>query len=230
MTVRAFLLVALAALAFGFAGAWIFSATGLGDRDRRAWLLDNPDVLPEMVAELERRESAGRLAEVEGEALDPFPGAVLGNPEGARVLVEFTDYGCTYCAASRAHVEELVARDPELKVVVREWPIFEGSEQAARMALAAARQGRFGAFHDAMFAAGPPSEQTIAAAAARAGLDLARARADAASPEVDFELARNRRLAQAIGFTGTPSWIANGRVIEGAVGTEALAEALEGDG
>ena len=92
-------------------------------------------------------------------------GAVLGNPEGSHVLVKFTDYGCTYCRQSIAGIDRLIAADPELKVVVREWPIFDGSEQAARMALAAAAQGKYPAFYHAMFDQGPPSDANVARAA-----------------------------------------------------------------
>ena len=152
------------------------------------------------------------------------------NPEGSKVLAKFTDYGCTYCRQSIAGLDELIAKDPELKVVVREWPIFDGSEQAARMALAAARQGRFAAFYHAMFEQGPPSEATIARAASIAGLDLETAQAFAASDEATAELARNMAYAQRLQFSGTPSWIAGDQTIEGLVPAERLAEALEENG
>ncbi|HEU4820008.1 MAG TPA: DsbA family protein, partial [Qipengyuania sp.] len=116
-----------------------------------------------------------------------------------------------------------------LRVVIREWPIFEGSEDAARMALAAAHQGKYPAFYKAMFAAGPPSDATIAQAAKVAGLDLGRARTVAASDAVAAELAKNMQLARTLGFTGTPSWVAEGRVLQGAVGYDALKQALAGE-
>ena len=220
---------ALIALVFGFAGAWLWSLSGLGEQRARDWLVANPEILPDMAEALEKRRAQARLAEV-GEAVTrPFPGAVLGNPKGARTLVKFTDYGCSFCRASVADVAKLIAADPKLRVVIREWPIFEGSEAAARMALAAARQGKYPAFYKAMFAGGPPSPVTIDRAARSAGLDIARARADAASDAVAAELARNMQLARRLGFTGTPSWVAGGRILEGAVGYEALKQALEGE-
>lgn len=221
------LLTALIALVAGFAGAGIWSVFGLDDSRTREYLLTNPDLLPKMAEAYQQQESQGRLAEVADGVEQAFPGAVLGNPEGSVTLVEFTDYGCTYCRSSVAAVEQLIAQNPNLKVVVREWPIFEGSDGAARMALAAGKQGKFAAFHHAMFELGPPSDATIVAAAKAAGLDIVRARKDAASPDIEAELARNQQVARAIGFTGTPSWIAEGQILEGAVGPEALASALE---
>lgn len=221
---RASLLAALTALVFGFLGAAIWDYSGLGEARIRAFLLANPDLLPQMAQAYEEQEAAKRLAAMGDEVFAPFPGAVLGNPRGSRVLVEFTDYNCPYCEASLKDVNRLVAEDPDLKVVIREWPIFEGSEAASRMALAAALQGKYRAFHDAMFATGD-----VAAAARAAGLDMARAEADAASEAVSGEIARNLDYARALGFTGTPAWIAGRRPIGGAVGYERLKAALAGE-
>ncbi|GIX21074.1 MAG: hypothetical protein KatS3mg120_2750 [Erythrobacter sp.] len=221
---RASLLAALTALVFGFLGAAIWDYSGLGEARIRAFLLANPDLLPQMAQAYEEQEAAKRLAAMGDEVFAPFPGAVLGNPRGSRVLVEFTDYNCPYCEASLKDVNRLVAEDPDLKVVIREWPIFEGSEAASRMALAAALQGKYRAFHDAMFATGD-----VAAAARVAGLDMARAEADAASEAVSGEIARNLDYARALGFTGTPAWIAGRRPIGGAVGYERLKAALAGE-
>jgi protein-disulfide isomerase len=222
------IVTALIALVFGFAGAGLWSLTGLGDQRTRAWLVANPDILPAMAQALERKEAEAKLADAGGAVMRPFPGAVLGNPRGTRTLVKFTDYGCTYCRASEADVQKLIAADPDLRVVVREWPIFEGSEEAARMALAAARQGKYPAFYKAMFAGGPPSPATVARAAEVAGLDLAQARAFAVTDAVAAELAQNMQFARTLGFSGTPSWIAEGQVLQGAVGYDALRQALEG--
>lgn len=228
MTTRQMVITALLALVFGFAGAGLWSLSGLGEGRTRAFLVANPDILPEMADALRLQDGEKRLAEVGEAATRPFPGAVLGNPRGTRTLVKFTDYGCTYCRSSEKDVQRLLADDPQLRIVVREWPIFDGSEDAARMALAAARQGKYPAFYKAMFAAGPPSPQTIAAAARTAALDMDAARAFAASDTVAAELAQNMELARTLGLTGTPSWIAGGRILEGAVGHDALKAALDG--
>ncbi|TCD06959.1 DsbA family protein [Erythrobacteraceae bacterium CFH 75059] len=206
----------------------LWFAGGFADRHIRSYLLDHPELLPAMVENLQHREAQSRLQSIRDDVATPFPGAVLGNPNGSRVLVEFTDYACGYCKASVADVARLVAADPELKVVIREWAIFPGSEEAARWALAAARQGRFAAFHDAMFAAGRVDDASIAAAARAAGLDLDAARLALRSPEIEQELERTRAFAAQLGFTGTPSWVAGDQLIQGAVGERALAAALAG--
>lgn len=222
-----FVPVALVALAFGFLGAWGFTLTPLHGSATRAWLMDHPEVLQDMAQKLQDQESAKRLAGIRGELETPFPGAVLGNPRGTVTLVEFSDYGCTFCRHSVSDVKRLIAANPDLRVVVREWPIFEGSEAAARMALVAAKQGKFAAFHDAMFAGGPPSAATISAAAKKAGVDMDAARTAGMGQDVTYELQKNYQLARQLQFQGTPAWVVGNRVIGGAVGQAQLSDAIE---
>ena len=216
------------ALASGFAGAAVWDVTGLGDRATRQYLLANPEVLPEAMQVLQQREQQAAIEPLRGELETPFPGAVLGNPDGAVTLVEFSDYACTYCRQSVADVNALIAANPDLKVVVREYPILSPeSLDAARMALAAAQQGRYAEFHDAMFRLGPPGAEAIEAAAVEAGIDLARARAAIAGGAFDIQLQSNAMLASRLGISGTPGWVVGDRALNGAVGLEAMSDAVE---
>ncbi len=191
------------------------------------YLMAHPEVLPKAMAKLERTQTASQLAGVRDQVEQPAPGVVLGNPNGKIVLVEFTDYACSYCRRSNEDVDALIAANPDLKVVVRELPILSpGSADAARMALAAGEQGRYGAFHRAMFAAGRPDAGSIAAAARAAGLDMARAQKVIADPATERELVQNLDIAKQLGFTGTPSWVVGDTLLTGAVGRAKLAEAI----
>lgn len=221
------LLTALMALIFGFLGAATWSYSGLADARTQEFLLKNPDMLPKMAEAYQAQESQKRLADLGDDVYTPFSGSVRGNPNGSKTLVKFTDYNCGYCEASLADVDRLVREDPELKVVLRELPLFDGSEAAARMALAAGMQGKFEAFHLAMFERSPVTPDSLSAAAQAAGLDLELAQRDAASEAVTVELAKNFSFAQALGFNGTPAWIAGGTTLSGAVGYEAMKEALD---
>ncbi len=236
-----FALFAAVLLVGGFAG-WLWGSgrlggdpgAGLARADRRAieqvvrdYILEHPEILPEAMENLQKRETSKQLAGVREAVEKPFPGAVLGNPEGKVTLVEFTDFACGYCRQSVADVEALVAQNPDLRVVIRELPILSPeSAEAAKMALAAARQGKYEAFHHAMFAAGRPNARTIEAAAKAAGVDLAKARVAMKDPAIEAELNSNLELARQLGFNGTPSWIVGDEVISGAVGKDKLAEAI----
>ena len=199
-----------------------------GDRMIHDYIVNHPEVLPEAMENLHRQDDTKQLAGLRSDLEKPFPGAVLGNPNGKQTLVEMTDYACGFCRRSVADVELLIASHPELKVVVRELPILTPeSTDAAKMALAAAAQGRYAAFHKAMFEIGHPGADTIAQAATAAGLDMAKARATIADPVTEAEIERNLEFARKLGLSGTPSWEAGGRLLSGAVGVDGLAQALD---
>ena len=211
------------------------AAAGIDVRQRsaiealvRSYILDHPEILPEAMDKLQAREASARLAPLRGAIETPFPGAVLGNPQGKVTLVEFTDFACTYCRSSVADVEALVRDNPDLRVVVRELPIISPeSEPAARMGLAAAAQGKYAAFHKAMFSGERPSSASIAAAAGAAGVDGAAAGTFAQQPGVHQELERNLGFARQLGISGTPAWSIGGQLLTGAIGREALQQAVD---
>jgi len=221
-------------LLLGAAGGWLFESQRIDGSEKaameevvRSYILDHPEILPEAMERLRDRETGKQVEALADKLYLPFPGAVLGNPQGKVTLVEFTDFACTYCRASVAEVEALIAANPDLKVVVRELPILSPqSADAARMGLAAAEQGKYPAFHKAMFAAGRPDTRTIAAAAQAAGLDMERAGRVAADPKTEAELAANIAFARQLGFDGTPSWVVGDKAISGAVGRDVLAKAI----
>ena len=192
-----------------------------------AYIVEHPEVLVEAADKLKNQGGEKQLAELGDKVAQPFPGAVLGNPNGTVTLVEFTDFACTYCRGSAADVEALVAANPDLKVVIRELPIIAPtSPDAARWGLAAAEQGKYPAFHKAMFAAGRTDMASIEGAARVAGLDLERARKFAADPRVTAEIEANVGMARKLGVDGTPAWVVGDELIVGAVGHDGLAKAL----
>ena len=216
------------------------AAAGIVPRQRvaieglvRAYLLDHPEVLPEAMERLRIQEARATIAPLRDTLETPFDGAILGNPKGHKVLVEFADYACGYCRRSEADVEAMIAADPDLKVVVRLLPIIgPESEPAARMGLAAARQGRYAAFHKAIYAGASPSERSITTAATVARLDPAIAKTQTADIRVTDELQRNLALARRLGINGTPSWVVGDQLLSGAIGREkleaAIAQAVKG--
>lgn len=192
------------------------------------YILEHPEILPQAMENLQKRQTSQQLAGVRQSVETPFPGAVLGNPNGKVTLVEFSDYACGYCRQSVPDIAELVKNNPDLRIVIRELPIISPhSPAAAKMALAAAEQGKFVQFHEAMYGAGQVDPPTIEAVAKSIGLDMDRARKIAASPTVEAEINRNYDMANRLGFSGTPSWVAGERLIAGAVGSKQLAQAVE---
>ena len=193
----------------------------------RAYILEHPEIIPEAVAKLQQRDTDRTLAEHRKALETPFSGAWAGAPKGDVVIVEFTDYACGFCRASVADLDRLIAADPKLKVVYREIPILgPGSEQAATIALSAARQGRHAAVHRALFAAGSPTPEKSAAIVAAQKLDPTTIATAATDPMIAQEIADNLSLARAIGMTGTPTFVIGNHILSGAVGYDALKAAV----
>jgi protein-disulfide isomerase len=119
----------------------------------RDYILAHPEIIPEAMAKMQARETGKLLAGSRAEIETPYPGAWAGAKDGDVTLVEFFDYACGYCRQSVPDVERLLAEDKKLRIVFRELPILgPGSEEAAKMSLVAAKQGRVIDFHRQMYA------------------------------------------------------------------------------
>ena len=194
---------------------------------------DNPEVVTQAVAILQEREQAQQaqaaqaaLATHRAALFDPSGGPTLGNPDGDVTLVEFFDYNCGYCRRTSGVLQQLLEADPEVRVLLREWPILgEGSRFAARASLAAQQQGRYQEFHRALLELpGQATEKNVMDTARRLGLDVEQLRRDMAAPEVDAHLARSDQLARALGFRGTPGFVVGNTVAPGFIELERLQE------
>lgn len=214
--------IALACAIGLFAGARMERGaddTAFGRRVR-AYVLAHPELVAEAADKL-RIEPYRKAVET------PFSGAWAGNPKGDVTLVMFTDYNCPYCRASTPAIERLLASDPKLRIVWREMPVLgPASETAALAALAAARMGRYPAFHQALFSGPHPQQGGIEAAAKAAGIALPKLAEQARAPEIQAEIATNVALARQLGIGATPYFIVGNRTLEGAVGYDRLAAAV----
>ena len=196
-------------------------------QDTRAYLLEHPEVLQEAMERLRLKQAAAQIAPLRRDLETPFAQGFMGAKDGDVTVVQFFDYACGYCRASLTDLQRLVREDPKVRVVFRELPILSrASETAARASLAAAQQGRYAAFHTAMYASGPPSAAGVTKAAQTAGLDMVGLQSAMQAPDKERELARNVELARALGFSGTPSWVIGDEAMSGAVGYDALKEAV----
>lgn len=198
----------------------------------RQGMLADPQILPDTATALQREEmekvqaqQAAAIAMNRAAIEMPFASSWKGAAKPDVTVVEFFDYACPYCKAANPILDRLIAEDKGVRVVFRELPIIGGQESvaAARLSLAASKTGRFAQFHDALWAAGRPSPDTLAAATAAAGI----------APEpptndqmIEAELERNMRLAQQLRVTGTPLFVVGGKVINSYVPYEVLKKAI----
>lgn len=206
----------------------------------RDYLLKNPELLRDVMQELEkkmaveensRRESA--LKENAKLIYDSPRGVVVGNPKGDVTVVEFFDYNCGYCKRAMDDMMKLVSADPKLKFVLKEFPVLgQGSLDAAKVGIALHMQDKDGKkylkFHQSLLSGrGQVDGEKAKAAAREAGADMAKLEADLRSPEVEASLQESGMLADALGISGTPSYVMPNEVVPGAVGVADLKKRVD---
>ncbi len=203
------------------------------------YLLQHPDVMQDVMTELEKHQQAAevekhRAAVVENNATlfsSPHQ-VVLGNPHGNVTMVEFFDYNCAFCKRALSDMLDLLKTDPNLKFVLKEFPVLgEGSVEAARVAVAARMQDATGKkyieFHQKLLGGRGAADKARALAVAKdVGFDMARLEKDMTSDEVKKTIDENMKLADALGVNGTPSYVVGDEVVVGAVGLDALKEKI----
>ena len=201
----------------------------------REYLLQNPEILLEVSQELENRqkqaEADKRKTALAANAKELFHSPddlVAGNPNGDVTMVEFFDYNCGWCKKGLPEVLSLVESDKNLKIVMKEFPIFGGdSDYAAMAALASRKQGKYWEFHVALLGhEGKVTRESVDEIAKAQGLDLDKLKADMQAPDVADVLARNHKLAEALAISGTPAFIIDTNVIPGYLPADGLTKAI----
>jgi protein-disulfide isomerase len=210
--------VLTAALLFLAAPQWI------GPRIVRAGLTSEPQILEEGSNALRDQRAAEALTPIRPALEVPFYSSWKGAAKPDVTMTYFFDYACGYCRKSKPDIERLLKEDKGLRVVFRELPILgPDSVAAARVSLAASKAGRFGRYHDTLYAAGRPSPETVALAGEAAAIRPEQAR----DPAIEAELNKNMQLAGQLGATGTPLFVIGDQVINAAVGYDKLKKAVE---
>ena len=200
----------------------------------RAYLLENPQVIMEAVAVLEQREQqqqaqadVAMVADNAAALFDDGFSWVGGNPDGDITIVEFMDYRCGYCRKAHPEVEELIATDGNIRLIVKEFPILgEASVLASRFAVAThivAGDDAYKAVHDALISMdGQPSETVLSRLAGTLGLDGAAILAEMGSDEVTRRIGETRALAQIMQISGTPSFVFGEQMVRGYAPLDAM--------
>ena len=197
----------------------------------RRYLLENPEIIIEAVTQYQeqkriaeedqRRERVrASLERLQDDPLSP----VAGNEDGDVVIVEFFDYRCPYCKVVAPRLRTAIAEDDGIKLVFKEFPILsEESYDAARAALASAKQGKYEEFHFALMEnPGDLSERHLRALASRVGVDPDRMFEDMNSEEIEDAIRANHALGRELGVTGTPALFVGEHFAPGAVELDQL--------
>lgn len=247
MHARAYGLVATAFLSFAAGSALAQQPTPtFNDEQRRAigdiikdYLVQNPEILQQANAELERRmQQAQKIAQGQAlkqarETLLSSRGSiVMGNSDGKITLVEFSDYNCPYCRKALDDVQALIAANPQLRVIVKEFPVLgPESVEASQAVLAATRQldneDKRAQYHDGLMRQrGRVNGDTALSAAGKLGVDATAMRRDMKNDDVAAMIRENLALGDQLAITGTPTFIVGDQILVGAVGLEQMQKAV----
>ncbi|MTH98005.1 DsbA family protein [Roseibium sp. RKSG952] len=199
----------------------------------REYILQNPEIISEALTELDKRqqeaEAAARrqaLTDASDVLFNSTRQVVMGNPEGSVTLVEFFDYNCGYCKRAYGDMVRLIDENPELRVVLKEFPVLgQPSVEAAQVAVAvnAVAPDKYGAFHESlMMQRGQANRASAIKAAIDAGIDEAKLQEAMATDEAGQTFEEVYSLANRLGLTGTPSYVIGEDVVMGAVGYDTL--------
>ncbi len=215
-------------------GAALLSACGVlsgseqsaFDQAVERYLLAHPDVIERALQDLagQRQEAekirvAQAIAMRQADLLRDPASPVSGNANGDVTIVEFFDYRCRYCKQVARALVQLQQEDPDVRVVYKDFPVLgEASVFAAYAALAAERQGKHQAFHEALLASeNALTRDDVMAIAKRIGLNLTELEVDIKEGDWQAILDRNRSLAGALGISGTPGFVIGREVYPGAL-------------
>jgi protein-disulfide isomerase len=217
-------------------------ATGIQDRAAiesivREYLIANPDVMVEVQTALTEQQEARQqqaaqtaISTSREQIFNLASDGIAGNPTGEITMVEFYDYNCGYCKRALPDVTALIEDNPDLRVVLKEFPILgPDSQRAHQVSLAFQRLSpeKWPEFHDSLMASsGRASEQTAVDLARSLGADEAALRKEMENPEIAEQVRGTYKLAEMLNITGTPAFVIGDQVVYGAIGKDALQEKI----
>ena len=192
------------------------------------FIRNNPEIVRDTLIALAAREEAERkqtgLSKVRDDQGDP----VMGNANGTITLYEFSDYNCGYCKRVFEPIQQLVRDNPDVRLVIKEFPILsQSSLVAAKAAIAAELQGKFGDYHIAMMTyRGQITDAVVMRMAAQSGVDIEQLKSDMESPKTMAIIQRTREAAAALEINGTPGLVVGDTVVPGAIGLDELVKLI----
>ncbi|WJH39729.1 DsbA family protein [Aliirhizobium terrae] len=199
----------------------------------REYLLQNPEVMIEVQSALEAKQQAQRadqstkaVATYKDEIFSSPTDVVLGNPKGDVTVVEFFDYNCGYCKRAMNDMDEILKKDTKVRFVLKEFPILGPDSMAAHKVANAVRlvaPDKYAEFHrELLVGQEHASEATAISVASDLGVDEAAIRKSMQEQPNDDIVRQAYQLANAIGITGTPTYVVGDEAVFGAVGLDEI--------
>lgn len=188
------------------------------DKRIKQYLMDHPESVIQSIKNFQHKMEAERskkaqesLTQNQAELNKSDELSTLGNPNGSISIIEFMDYRCGHCKSMGPVLEQAIASNNDIKVVVKALTYFgKSSQTAAKAALAAGKQGKFAEVHKALLKAPPAklsNEAGIFEIIEGTSADIIKLKKDMASAELDQKLQSNQALAQKLYINATPMFV-----------------------
>ncbi|MCZ2204226.1 DsbA family protein [Bartonella sp. A05] len=205
------------------------------------YLLNNPEIMIEVQMILQEKmekqykQETQKQAEAiklwEKEIFQSPDDAVLGNPNGKIVVVEFFDYNCQYCKQSHSHMMNLIKKNSDLRVVIKDLPILGAdSVDAHTIAYAFRKQfpnKYFQFYKELLTSKGRANGAKAMKIAVALGANEKELRDAIPNLNIQESFKKSVQIASALNISGTPTYIIGDRVFMGAVGEDLLKAAIK---
>ncbi len=155
----------------------------------------------------------------------------LGPKDAKVVLQVFSDFMCPFSSKFAATTNAIAQKYPDkVRIEYRHNPLpfHKGSDQIAEASVCAQEQGKFWAFHDALFAnQGSKSAEQLIELARSLGLDVDKFTQCTTSRKYQAYVVKDQQEGAKMGAQGTPSWFINGRFRSGAYPVEGVSPLVD---
>lgn len=206
----------------------------------KEFILANPQVIMDSVQKWQAEQQKEKVAGATDALKDPEVkkalyenphSPVIGNKDTKIAIVEFFDYNCPACKMAFKGLDELIAKDKNVKVIFKEFPIFGPvSDTNSKIGLAVNKlaPGKYFDFHKKMMSYEGRADEAVALKfAAEAGIKEADIKAEIAKPEYDTIITQYRELGGKLGIQGTPSMVIGEELVPYALDYDGLEEKLK---
>lgn len=179
-----------------------------------------------------QQESANEVLkdpEVRKQVFEDPNAASVGPKDSKKVVVEFFDYDCAACKQTFKAIDQLIAKDKEVRLIFHEYPIFgPTSETNSKLGLAVARlyPEKYYDFHKKMMEGSGRSEAKTMSIIRELGLDTTKVKAESEKKEVTDILDANRKLGEKMQIRGTPTLVIGDEIIPHGMGLEDFEQRL----
>jgi protein-disulfide isomerase len=197
------------------------------------YIVSHPEVLLEAQAALEKKQAeqqkAAQAEAIKDSAREIYYAkwdGVLGNPNGKVTIVEFFDYNCGHCRDALKDMQNIIAKEKDVRFVLKEFPVLGPDSQKASivsMAFKKLMPEKYGEFHQRLLGGeGRADEASAIRIAVSLGADEKALRRAMKDPSIIQDFTRTYELADKLGINGTPSYVVADQVISGALGQKVL--------